>query len=510
MTASAPGVDSLRNVGRQKLGSEVEAGGARRGGVFAAVLIVLGLALRVYYLAQPMRYDESVTYLYFASRPWLAVFASYRYPNNHIFHTALVKAVTMLAGNAPWALRLPAFAFGIAIVALTFAVGRRLVGVPAALIGSAIVATSGPLLLYSTNARGYSLVGCASLVMLLLLLRLRERPSRAGWVGVVAAATCGLWTIPVMLYPAGGLALWFAWSAFAGDTRDGRRDLRRLAIAVACTALATAVLYSPVLLAQGAQPLVGNQFVSGSAWSGFVRDLLSFFPELWKSWSIGVPSAVAALFLVCAVVGEIASRRRGDRRVSLAGAMSLWCVVLLIVTHRVPFARVALFALPLVALLAGLGISTLLARVLDTSRLGTATSVGSIVLAALLAWSVVATHGVEMSTETGTLRDAPAITAFLKTVLRPGDRVLAPVPSSAPLMYYFERAGMDVSYLSATPQPNGHVYLVVNVGEGFTKDSPLRGEPYLQRFTEARLIRVFPIHATGPLAGRSAELYLLL
>lgn len=77
-------------------------------------------------------------------------------------------------------------------------------------------------------------------------------------------------------------------------------------------------------------------------------------------------------------------------------------------------------------------------------------------------------------------------------------------------MYYFGRAGLDASYLTATPRPNGHVYLVVNVAEGFTKDSPLRGEAFLRQFTEARLIRVFPNPTTGPLDARSAELYVLL
>jgi uncharacterized membrane protein len=259
---------------REDRSIDTAAAAQRRPPVFAIGLIVLGFALRVYHLFQPMRYDEAVTYLYFATRPWLAVFASYRYPNNHILHTAFVKAVSMFLGNAPWAIRMPAFVFGVATLVLTFACGRRLVGERAAWIGTAIVAASGPLILYSTNARGYSLVGCATLVMLLLLLRLRERCSRVEWIGVVAAAAMGLWTIPVMLYPAGGLALWFFWSALIGDTSDGKKDARRLVVAVLGTAVVTCLMYAPVLLAQGSQPIVGNQFVTASDWPGFFRDLV--------------------------------------------------------------------------------------------------------------------------------------------------------------------------------------------------------------------------------------------
>ena len=56
-----------------------------------------------------MRYDESVTYLYFASQSWMTVVSSYTYPNNHVFHSLLVKAFATVLGDDPWVLRsLPA------------------------------------------------------------------------------------------------------------------------------------------------------------------------------------------------------------------------------------------------------------------------------------------------------------------------------------------------------------------------------------------------------------------
>src|SRR3569833_223385 len=215
----------------------------RKRSAVALLLIAAGTALRIAYLSQPMRYDEAVTYLYFATRSWLTVFASYRYPNNHIFHTALVKISTGALGNAPWAIRIAALGIGIGTLALTFIVGRRLGGRPAAWLGTAIVDASGPLILYSTNARGYSIVGCATLLMLLLLLRLRERTSRPEWLGVVVTATLGLWTIPVMLYPAGVLTQKNNKTTKDNDTKKPTKDIRRLALAIVATGLATAIVY---------------------------------------------------------------------------------------------------------------------------------------------------------------------------------------------------------------------------------------------------------------------------
>ena len=148
-------------------------------------IVVIGALLRAYYLRQPMRYDESVTYLYFASQSWTTVVSSYTYPNNHVFHSLLVKSFATVLGDDPWVLRLPAFIAGVAMIPATYAVGRRLFGSDAALIGAALVSASGALTFYSTNARGYTMICLASLLLANALLSLRERPSTAQWSVVV-------------------------------------------------------------------------------------------------------------------------------------------------------------------------------------------------------------------------------------------------------------------------------------------------------------------------------------
>ena len=106
-------------------------------------------------LRQPMRYDESVTWAYFVGRPWSTVVGSYQFPNNHVFFSVLAKLTSSLAPFQPWALRLPAFIAGVAIVPLTWAVGRRFASPAVGLLGAALAAGSTSLMLYSTNARGY-------------------------------------------------------------------------------------------------------------------------------------------------------------------------------------------------------------------------------------------------------------------------------------------------------------------------------------------------------------------
>src|SRR5678816_637484 len=66
--------------------------------VALGLVLFLALAIRLYYLYQPIRYDEATTFLYFAVRPLPAAISDYSFPNNHIFHTLLVWLVTRILG----------------------------------------------------------------------------------------------------------------------------------------------------------------------------------------------------------------------------------------------------------------------------------------------------------------------------------------------------------------------------------------------------------------------------
>jgi hypothetical protein len=450
---------------------------ARNAAVTCAIIAGLGAILRAIYLRQPMRYDESVTYLYFAAKPWAEALSSYTYPNNHLFHTALVKVVMAVLGDAPWVLRVPAFVAGVACIPFTYLVGVRLVGRGAALLGSAIVATSGPLVLYATNARGYSLVALATLLLLLFLLRLRERPSTRDWIGVVIVMVLGAWTIPVMLFPAGGLIAWFALAAVAGETSRGRADLRSLGIALVATGVGVGLCYLPVVMASGVMPVVGNKFVQGSEWPVFFSDLMATITEVAHAWRLGLPWVVAIAMWVLAAVGLVVVRRSSGRRISLSFTMYAWCALLLVVTHKVPFVRVWLFLIPLVALCTGAGIVAATERIRRTT-LGDGAAELALALAMLA------------SRDTGTLRDGPAIAQALTRWLKPGDRIVAPVPANAPLQYYMLQHGLDTASLSIDPAPGATVYLIVNTGEGYALDTPYT-DPIVRRYRQAQVIQEF-------------------
>ena len=429
-------------------------------------VFAIAIALRLMYLSQPMRYDEAVTYMYFVRLPWSDALSTYTYPNNHLFHTFLAKGAVSMFGNQPWALRLPAFLAGIAVVPASYVVARELYGSRAALIAAALLSTSALLIVFSTNARGYMLMVLAFLLLVLIAIRLLRGGPRALWTHFAVIAALGLWTIPSMLYPFGAVCLWMALT-FLVDER--RADLRQLAVAVAVTAGLTALLYWPVVANDGIAAITRNRFVLPSPWFQFLGDLPKTMREALRSWGLGLPPFVSLLFAGLAVIGLRRHRVLSPFRVGLPLAIFVWSCWMLVVSHRAPFARTWIWVLPVVAPLVGGGLVLLLEswpRLKNVAeRRIPAVAVG---LALITAVSVVMSFSVLLTRDTGTYREAEDAAAVLERVLRPGDRVLAAIPTNGPLDYYLARGGVDRRHLTQDERTANRIFAVVDQGEGQT------------------------------------------
>ena len=74
--------------------------GARWHLLTLAAIVAIGLAVRLEFLGLAMRYDESVTFLTFASQHLSAALASYPFPNNHFLNTLLIHFAWRAFGKA--------------------------------------------------------------------------------------------------------------------------------------------------------------------------------------------------------------------------------------------------------------------------------------------------------------------------------------------------------------------------------------------------------------------------
>lgn len=448
--------DSLRTEWRESTRSERMA---------AIALLVIAVAVRLAHLRQTMRHDEAYTFLHFVSRPFASAISEYGYPNNHLLHTVLAWVTTRLFGDSPIALRLPVFVAGVFVVPAVYLLARRFTDRSASLFAMALTAVWPALVLYSTNARGYSIIFLAFISMLMLGDEVIDTSSPRTWLGVAAAFALGMFTVPIMLYPGGAALLWIA---VEKTRRHGiaaaRAMLPRFGVTAAVAGALTLLAYLPLMRRAGVESLVSNKYVTPLSPPAFLSTLPSFAGSLHESLVLGVPWPVLGILTAAGVIGMVWPREGRGRRLALALTVLAWSVLLLVAMRRTPPGRVWLFLVPLGCVYAGAGLSLAIDRVASAARVNARVTSGAVAVLFALVFgaSVVQRRVVFRTPETGTLADAPAIAAYLLATMRDGDRIVVRNPSDAPLDYYLlRRGGRRLGEINARAA-SGRVFVVVN------------------------------------------------
>lgn len=401
--------------------------------LFAAC--ALGVVLRALHLDIPMRYDETVTYVSYASHGWEYVTSNYQNPNNHVFHSLLVAWVTGWLGGDPLSIRLPAFLAGCAVVPAVAWVALRAHGREAAVLAAALVATWPLLIEFSVNARGYSLVTLAIVLAAGVGLVLLARPRWVVWLAWIELGVVALYTIPAAAIPWLGLTLWLAWGLVRAAA-PGRRlsVLRPLAISTAVIGVVALALYSGILRRHGAEALTANRFVAPSP----PLDVLAATPgevlAILESWSRGMPLALFALLLVCAAAG-LRTAGRGHEWTRLLGSVIVGALVMMAVVRNWGEPRIWQWAVPLIAITVAAGIMEIGRRAVRPPRLGHAAGMA-------LGWAVLGSahlllaSPVRASLDTGASPRVPEVFDAMVDHYRLGDWLVGDFVSIEPLRYY--------------------------------------------------------------------------
>jgi hypothetical protein len=400
----------LVSLGRVLRGGSSGQEGLPRRGRLLALLLITGLAvgIRLAYLFSPIRYDEAYSFLVFAMQPVKVILTDYHVPNNHIFHTLLMRMAYLLTGNHIWSLRLPVFVAGVLLVPATYMVAALVFGKgaltsgkgaltsgkgaltsgkgaltsgkgaltcgkgarvfnpapgdrseevrrpdhAAGLLASTLAAASTTLVEFSTNARGYMWICLLTMIIIWLAVYVKDRHNRAAWVFLVLFSAIGLFTVPVFLYPFGMVMSWLLLSWLVGDVRNdeaqGRRSrfLGAWLAAGAATALLTLLLYLPLIRAGGMDDLAGNRFVSAVEASGFGESIQARMRASWADWVKDLPVLGTMTLVIGFGTAVFSNRRLTESRLPLplVGPGFIFLVVWL---QRVtPWPRIWIFLLP--------------------------------------------------------------------------------------------------------------------------------------------------------------------
>ena len=124
-------------------------------------LTLLGASLRVVHLDGTIAFDEAASVRRFVQGGPPAIFGLYSgyggATSNHLVNSLLASASARAFGLETWALRLPAFLFGVAVVPLLGLVARRVARDRLTGAVAAFLAALSPILVaYSPACRGYA------------------------------------------------------------------------------------------------------------------------------------------------------------------------------------------------------------------------------------------------------------------------------------------------------------------------------------------------------------------
>jgi 4-amino-4-deoxy-L-arabinose transferase-like glycosyltransferase len=331
-----------------------------------AIVTLIGLVMRLWKINEPVAYDEAYTFIYFATRPFRQILSDYSAPNNHILHTILVSLSYKMFGPHTWIVRLPAFLAGTLSIPAAYFAGRRIFNANQSLAGASLVALTPWFISYSANGRGYTLLTLFALLLLNFAGILIHQQTRSALIAYCMTATLGFYTIPIFLYPMGGISLWVLATYFTDQNNRARKTLTLLAVCTAAAVL-TALLYSPVIFfGTGLGSIINNDIVEPRDWT-FVENLGRRLVKTWDDWMLNIAPALQYILLGGFFLSTIFYKKASKQKLPLQIVMLLAIAVLLVIQRVAPFARVWLFLEVFYMLFAGAGLVWLLETLLENS-----------------------------------------------------------------------------------------------------------------------------------------------
>jgi hypothetical protein len=423
---------------------------------------VVALIDRLFFLSQPVRFDEAVSYMDYASKPLYLLLSVYTEPENHVLNSVLVHFSTVIFGNHLWSLRLPALCAGTLLVPVAYLACRQLFGRLPAIVAASLVATSSLLILYSTNGRGYTIVGCSFMLLILCGALVLRKSDQVLFLVLAIATAIGFYAIPIMLFPAAAVLLWLALCVWRRPSLYVRSFWRMSAEAVAFAGLLTILLYLPVFIVSGVKAVVANPYVTKLHFTAFLTKNATYFGDTWHLWNQDLPAWGALLVLAGFTLSLALPFRQLSPNRRFVAAICLACLLTLAIFRFAPFPRVWQFLLPVYFFSAAKGWVCLSQRI-NRGWAGWQTVWRIVAFAILVSLSF---HNVSRrnqldseETETGACRNAEQVADFLIQNHIPIEQLIRPAVCNMTLLYYYlpksGRQLQEVRFLPALqPKPN--------------------------------------------------------
>ncbi len=461
-----------------------------------SLIFLSGVAIRLAFLNRPIMYDESFTFLEYAKNSFVNTISNYSYPNNHIFHTILVKICYSLFGGSLFAIRLPAFISGILLIPFSYLFCRKFYCKETALIAILFIASSGLLINYSTNARGYMIICVFFIFILLLLDNLKNAPSLFKWWLYVLCSSLGFYTIPTFLY-SHIIIIFIAFIPFRKSNYYKFQFFKKIFYAQIAIAVTVFIMYLPVLMFSGAESIIANDAVSPINYNDWSSNIAESIFSTFNGWFFNFPVPVIILLLAGFLIFFFLSGAVKKLKWFLLGFLII--LLILFLQKVIPPQRIWVFlCAPFLSICAS-GLFILINKI--NLKIFFWKKYFFNITAVLIAFALSINIYFFGNDEEPGFTDNEAIAAWLSNNLHNNDRLIAGIPIDYPLEFYLEKHNINYFQLR---DKNKYSRLLVVVNSYFNqnvneilkkevKDSQLFSEPEIIKKFKFSTIYSIPV-----------------
>lgn len=443
------------------------------------VLSAIAIALRIFLIMRPMEHDEAYTAVIFGFEPLHNGLSDYHFPNNHVFHTLLLHISYSFFGANEWAVRLPAFIFGILLAPFGFLLAKRWYGLKSAWLAGIIIAALPALIDYSVNARGYTLMAFFTLLTFILGTYVKRHNNLAAWLLLIVSGALGFYTLPIMVYP---LAILYIWLALAWLIRDygseyhGAALIKRTLIGGTLTAILGLAFYIHIFRNWGIRSLLANPYVEALSKETYNQVILSRFQDAWQLINRGLWPFTGLILIIGFGLSLIFYRRITNEKIPLQIVSMVTIVVLVAVQRPNVLARTWVFLLPLLGIWAAVGLVTVFEQQRNSQPHTRRVSPAFILMLFWGAFFLIGgiLYNIEQyPVSRPHIGEMERATLFLQKHLQPGDVVVITAVDDAPMWFYFAKYGLSRD-IFARNRPFKTAYVVVNASDNQTVLSVIR------------------------------------
>jgi uncharacterized membrane protein len=435
--------------------------------IILAVIILFSAVARLMIINRPIEYDEAFTFVEFARNPFRYILTSYYVPNNHVFHTILVRISYLLFGNHLWAIRLPSFIASLFLVLSVYFLGRTLYNNKVGLTASVIIAFLPVMILRSVSARGYIIVTLASISGFLAADYVIRKKNTFAWFVLAGICAIGFYTVPVMLFPCG---LLFVWLFITGLTKATGQEytktgnwLKYLIPAGFLVVILSLLFYSPILLTNNLRQIYeANRVLQPARFNDFIASLPATFSDMFMEWSKLVAGPILYVLFAGLLLSFVFHKKYSKYRIPLQLIFIVYIVIMALIERPYSISRVWLWVIPFLALWCAAGVVGGLEWL--TQRLPIRT-ISSLVLGLLLFGFAV--NGMYQSYDMAILHpiaedpSAQKLTQYLKPIVNNDNLVVVSGCSNARYWYYFQLYGIPERMIRDRNRYFDKLYIIV-------------------------------------------------